>query len=92
VCHLVETDRVREREKGTETGQVNESVNVILRYKEMMAGNAEHATSLKTGSFNGSSAALLVCNNKMAGFSNTHVWPCLMHWLSNWPGLLMVLA
>jgi len=44
------------------------------------------------GSFNGSSAALLVCNNKMAGFSSTHVWPCLMHWLSTWPGLLMVLA
>ena len=28
------------------------------------------------GSFSGSSAALLVCNKKMAGFSNTHVWPC----------------
>ncbi len=47
VYDLAETDRVRERESGTETGQVNESVSVILRYKEMMAGNAEHATSLK---------------------------------------------
>ena len=47
VCDLAETDRVRERGKGTETGQVNESVSVILRYNEMMAGNAEHATTLK---------------------------------------------
>ena len=47
LCDLAETDRVRGREKGTETGQVNESVSVILRYKEMMAGNAEHAMSLK---------------------------------------------
>lgn len=46
MCDLAETDRVREREKGTETGQVNESVSVIPQYKEMMAGNAEHATSL----------------------------------------------
>lgn len=47
MCDLAETDRGREKEKGTETGQVNESVSVILRYKEMMAGNAEHATSLQ---------------------------------------------
>lgn len=44
MCDVAEIDRVRERGKGTETGQVNESVTVILRYKEMMAGNAEHAT------------------------------------------------
>lgn len=41
---VAEIDRVKERGKGTETGQVNESVSVIPRYKEMMAGNAEPTT------------------------------------------------
>ena len=42
LCRLAGTDHANGRGTETETGQVSASVSVTPRYKEMMAGNADH--------------------------------------------------